>query len=476
MSISWRARLAATAVAAGHEVDTAMRAEGDINLSPLRREWDRQHVGPETRTLLDEDAKWFLHQSLSTPCFDAVVRAEGIYLTDTEGRRMMDFHGNSVHQVGYGHPKVIAAIKQQLDTLPFSPRRFTNVQAVELAKRLVALSPSPLSKVLFAPGGTSAIGMAIKLARIATGRHKMISMWDAFHGASLDAISIGGEATFRKGIGPLLPGTEHVPPCDPGHCPYRCGGRCTLACADYVDYILAKEQDVAAVIVETIRSTDVQVPPPGYLQSLRAACNRHGALLILDEIPIGLGRSGKFFAFEHYGIVPDMVVLGKGLGGAAFPMAALIARGDLDVAGDRALGHYTHEKSSVGCAAALATRDVIAEERLCEHAASLGADALAQLRALQSRHPLVSDVRGIGLLLAVELHDPLSGVPANDAAERTMYECLARGLSFKVGQGNVLTLGPPLVITRTQMDEAIGIIDAALSEVERRTVSGVALS
>ena len=476
MSDSRRERLATAAVAGGHEVDSAMRAEGDINLSALRREWDNEHVGPETRALLDEDAKWFLHQSLSTPCFDAVASAEGIYLTDTEGRRMMDFHGNSVHQVGYGHPKVIAAIKQQLDTLPFSPRRFTNAQAVELARRLVALSPPPLSKVLFAPGGTSAIGMAIKLARIATGRHKMISMWDAFHGASLDAISIGGEATFRKGIGPLLPGTEHAPPCDPGHCPYRCGGRCTLACADYVDYILAKEQDVAAVIVETIRSTDVQVPPPGYFQSLRDACDRHGALLILDEIPIGLGRTGKFFAFEHYGIVPDMVVLGKGLGGAVFPMAALIARGDLDVAGDRALGHYTHEKSSVGCAAALATLDVIAEERLCEHAVSLGAEALAQLRALQSRHPLLSDVRGIGLLLAVELRDPLSGVPANDAAERTMYECLARGLSFKVGQGNVLTLGPPLVITRSQMDEAIGIIDVALCEVERRAMPGVALS
>jgi 4-aminobutyrate aminotransferase len=457
---------------AGHagpaSVGAGMAAEGDINLSPLRREWDAAHIGPATRSLLDDDAHFFLHQSLSTPCFDALVGAEGIYLVDTEGRRFMDFHGNSVHQVGYRHPKVIDAVKRQLDTLPFSPRRFTNATAVELARRLVALAPAPLGKVLFAPGGTSAIGMAIKLARIATGRHKTISMWDAFHGASLDAISIGGEAAFRKNIGPLLPGTEHVSPCDPGHCPYRCGGRCSLACADYVEYVLDKEQDVAAVIVETIRSTDVQIPPPEYYRTLRRACDRHGALLILDEISIGLGRSGKFFAFEHYGIVPDMVVLGKGLGGAVFPIAALIAKSDLDVAGDIALGHYTHEKSSVGCAAALATLEVIADERLLESATSLGLRALALLRELQSRHSIVSDVRGIGLLLAVELRDPQSGAPAGEVAERTMYECLARGLSFKVGQGNVLTLGPPLVITRAELERATAIIDEALTLVEAR--------
>ena len=176
-------------------VDVALSAEGDVNLSPQRREWDAHHVSPATRALLDDDARYFLHQSLSTPCFDAVVEAKGIWLTDIDGRKLMDFHGNSVHQVGYGHPRVVDAIKRQLDTLPFSPRRFANRDAVELARRLTSLVPDPQRhgwKALFAPGGTSAIGMALKLARIATGRHKTISMWDAFHGASLDAISIGG--------------------------------------------------------------------------------------------------------------------------------------------------------------------------------------------------------------------------------------------------------------------------------------------
>ncbi len=443
---------------------TDLCAEGDINLSPLRRAWEAEHVHGATRALLDSDARHFLHQSLSTPCFDALAACEGIWLQDVEGRRIMDFHGNSVHQVGYRHPHVMAAVKNQLDTLPFSPRRFTNAAAVQLAERLLALAPAPLGKVLFAPGGTLAIGMALKLARVATGRHKTLSMWDSFHGASLDAISIGGEAVFRKAMGPLLPGTEHAPPCDPSACMFRCGRHCDARCAEYLDYVLGKEEDIGAVIIETIRSTDVQIPPPDYYRIVREACDRHGALLILDEVPICLGRTGMMFAFEHYGIVPDMVVLGKGLGGAVFPMAALIARRDLDVAADRALGHYTHEKSSVGCAAAFATLEVIEREGLLERANTLGANALVRMKDMKRCHPLVSDVRGIGLLLGIEL--ARNGVPARREAEAVMYRCLADGLSFKIGQGNVLTLSPPLIITADELDRAFAIIDTALSAVE----------
>jgi 4-aminobutyrate aminotransferase len=441
-----------------------LAAEGDVNLSPLRAAWEREHIRGKTRALLDRDAAVYLHQSLSTPCFDALVEAEGIWLTDADGRRFMDFHGNNVHQVGYRHPRVIAAVKAQLDTLPFSPRRYTNEAAVLLAERLASLAPDPLGKVLLAPAGTLAIGMALKLARVATGRHKTISMWDSFHGASLDAISIGGEAVFRRAMGPLLPGTEHVPPCDPGACRFGCGGTCNARCADYVDYVLGKEEDVAAVVVETVRCTDVQIPPPSYYRVLREACDRHGALLILDEVPIGLGRTGSMFAFEPYGIVPDMVVVGKGLGGAVFPMAALIARRDLDVAGDRALGHYTHEKSSVGCAAALATLDVIADEGLLERARTLGARAMERLHAIAARHPLVGEVRGMGLLLGVELVRS-DGTPARREAERVMYACLARGLAFKIGQGNVITMSPPLVIAEADLDRALAILDDAIAEV-----------
>jgi 4-aminobutyrate aminotransferase len=441
-----------------------LSAEGDVNLSPLRRAWEAEHVHGETRALLDADATHFLHQSLSTPCFDALVASDGIWLEDVAGRRIMDFHGNNVHQVGYRHPHVMAAVRHALDTLPFSPRRFTNAAAVDLAAKLTSLAPDPLGKVLFAPGGTLAIGMALKLARLATGRHKTLSLWDSFHGASLDAISIGGEAVFRKNMGPLMPGTEHAPPCDPGSCRFGCGGSCNLRCADYIDYVLGKEEDVGAVIIETVRCTDVQIPPPGYYRRVRDACDRHGALLILDEVPICLGRTGTMFAFEPYGIVPDMVVLGKGLGGAVFPMAALIARRDLDVAADRALGHYTHEKSSVGCAAALATLEVIENEHLLLRSRTLGAHAVARMQDMKRRHPLVGDVRGVGLLLGIELVK--DGAAARREAEQVMYHCLAHGLSFKIGQGNVLTLSPPLIIAPEELDRAFDIIDAALSAVE----------
>jgi 4-aminobutyrate aminotransferase len=445
------------------EGDQNLSAEGDVNLSPLRKRWEAEHLAPVTRDLLAEDAKYFLHQSLSTPCFNALASASGIWLEDVEGRRYMDFHGNSVHQVGHGHPRVVQAIKHALDTLPFSPRRFTNEAAVALARRLVELAPGDLAKVLLAPGGTSAIGMALKLARLATGRHKTISMWDSFHGASLDAISIGGEALFRRDMGPLLPGTEHVQPCDPRGCRFGCGGTCDARCAAYVEYVLDKEEDVAAVIVETVRSTDVQIPPRSYYETLRRACDRHGALLVLDEIPICLGRTGTMFAFEPYGIVPDMVVLGKGLGGGVFPMAALIAREGLDVAAERALGHYTHEKSSIGCAAALATLAVIEDEHLLDRARKLGVRALERLREMQRRLPLIGDVRGIGLLLAVELVDPATGAPARAAAEQVLYRCLGEGLSFKVGQGNVLVLSPPLVISEADLDRALGIVESAIT-------------
>jgi len=442
-------------------------AEGDVNLSPLRKRWEEENLSPATRDLLAQDARYFLHQSLSTPCFNALESASGIWLQDVEGRRYMDFHGNSVHQLGHGHARVVKAVKDALDTLPFSPRRYTNRAAVSLARRLVELAPGDLDKVLFAPGGTSAIGMALKLARVATGRHKTLSMWDAFHGASLDAISIGGEALFRRDIGPLLPGTEHVPPCDPRNCRFGCAGSCNARCAEFVDYVLGKEEDVGAVIVETIRSTDVQIPPREYYASLRRACDRHGALLILDEIPIGLGRTGTMFAFERYRIVPDMVVLGKGLGGGVFPMAALIARAGLDVGAERALGHYTHEKSSVGCAAALATLDVIEEERLLERTRQLGARALDRLREMQRRLPLIADVRGAGLLIGVELIDPATGEPARQAAERILYACLSAGLSFKVGQGNVLVLAPPLVIDDQDLMRALDIVEGAIAADEQ---------
>jgi len=445
-------------------------SEGDTNRSAARRRWESRYIDVHTRRWLEEDAAYFLHQALSTPCLNVLSACSGSVIEDLRGGRFLDFHGNSVHQVGFANPAVIAAIIAQLKTLPFCPRRYTNLPAIGLARRLAELAPGGLRKVLFAPGGTTAVGMALKLARVATGRFKTVSMWDSFHGASLDAISIGGEALFRKGIGPLLPGSEHVPPPDPYRCLWDPEGRCDrcgLKCAAYVEYVLEKEQDVGAVIAEPIRCTRITPPPAGYWKRIRQACDRHGALLIFDETAVGLGRTGKFFAADLYEAVPDVIVIGKGLGGGIFPLAAILAREDLDVAGSSALGHYTHEKNPVACAAGLAAVDFIEKERLPERAADLGRYALERMGELMQRHALIGDVRGQGLMFGAELvTDRSTKAPAAAEAEQVMYACLERGLSFKVSAGNFLTLTPPLTVSRAELDQAFTALDAALAEVE----------
>jgi 4-aminobutyrate aminotransferase len=443
------------------------KSEGDVNLSACRKAWQEAQINAESRALLDEDEHFFLKQSLSTPCLNAMRACQGIYIEDLQGRRYMDFHGNNVHQVGFSNPDVIAAIKNQLDELPFCTRRYTNRVAVDLAKKLSEIAPGDLNKSLFCPGGAEAIGMALKLARLATGRHKTISMWESFHGATLDAISIGGEAVFRQGMGPLLSGTEHVPPPDEYRCVFGCSDRggCDLICAHYVEYILEKEGDIAAVIAEPIRSTPY-IPRPEYWQKIRRACDRHGALLIFDEIPHCLGRTGKMFTFENFGVIPDIVVIGKGLGGGVLPLAAMIAKEGLDVAAERALGHYTHEKNPVSCAAALAAIAYIEKHKLVDHARQLGRYSLKRLKDMKQRHALIGDVRGLGLFLGIELvKDRKTRERAGDEAEAVMYAALSKGLSFKLTMGNILTLTPALTVTRKEMDAALDIIEACIAVV-----------
>jgi len=446
--------------------------EGDDNLSLNRVAWSERALGEDTRALLARDEAVFVHQSLSTPCLSAIVRAEGSWLEDADGRRYLDFHGNSVHHIGYGHPKVLAAVEAQTHTLAFAPRRFTCEPAVTLAETLCDLVPGGPWKVLFAPGGSEAVEIALKIARLATGRFKTVSFWDSFHGAGFGAASVGGEALFRSGgIGPLLVGTEHVPPFACYRCAYGFASpsgmpdldRCRMACARMVEYVLERESDVAAVVAEPIRAVPY-LPPPDFWQEVRRACDRTGALLIFDEIPTGLGKTGRFCAHEHVGVSPDILVLGKALGGGVLPIAAVLARADLDVMGDKAIGHYTHEKNPVLAAAALATLEVIAEEHLVSRAAEMGEYLVSELRAMAGHLRIIGDVRGAGLLVGVELVTP-EGAPAIDEADRVLYAALERGLSFKTTMGSVLTLSPPLTISREDLALALRILGDSLAEV-----------
>ncbi len=458
--------------AASHLSEGANRlSEGESNRSPRHRTWTTANQGPATRALVEADARHFLHQSVSTPCLSAIAKAEGIWIEDLDGRRFMDFHGNSAHHIGYGHPRLAAAVKAQIDALPFAPRRFTCEPAVALAEKLAALAPEGLERALFTTGGSDAIEVALKVARAATGRFKTISFWDAFHGAGFAASSIGGEYLFRGGAaGPLLPGSEHVAPFNCYRCPYGHPDLerqpdlelCGLACAKMVRYVLEREGEVAAVIAEPLRALPV-LPPPGFWQAVRQACDDHGALLIFDEIPTGLGKTGRFFACEHEAVTPDILVLGKALGGGLLPIAACLTRGDLNLAGDFAIGHYTHEKNPITTRAALTTLEIIEDEGLVEQAARLGARALARLQDLRERHPIVGQVRGRGLLLGVELvTNRADKTPASELAEAVFYRCLEAGLSFKVTMGNVLTLSPPLVVTAAELDRALDILEAAI--------------
>lgn len=450
-------------------------SEGDVNLGSERARWQETSLGEAGRWLVERDAAVFVRQSLSSPCLAAIRRAEGIWIEDADGRRYMDFHGNCTHHVGYAHPHVIAAIHRQLDALSFAPRRFTCEPAVALAERLLRLAPGGFGKVLFAPGGSGAIEIALKLARVATGRHRTLSFWDSFHGAGFGAASVGGEALFRAGrLGPLVPGDAHVPPFACFRCPFGFPSpsgapeleRCRMACAATAEYTLAREADIAALVAEPIRAVPY-LPPPGFWPRVGAAARAAGALIVFDEIPTGLGKTGRLFACEHTGVTPDILVLGKALGGGVLPLAAVLVRADLDVAPELALGHYTHEKNPVLAAAALATLDVIENEGLVENAAALGEYARARLQEIAASRRCIGEVRGQGLLIGVELVTA-DGAPAAQLAERVLYQALARGLSFKLTMQSVLTLSPPLIIRRDELDQALAILseslDAALAE------------
>ncbi|ELB2037970.1 aspartate aminotransferase family protein [Vibrio parahaemolyticus] len=442
------------------------RSEGDVNTTPARQAWNASMDDERTQALLKRDSEVFLHQAMSTPCLDTLEAAEGIYIQDSTGKKYMDFHGNNVHQLGYGHPHVIKRVQEQIAKLPFSPRRFTNETAIECAEKLTQICGGELNRVLFAPGGTSAVGMALKLARHITGNYKVVSLWDSFHGASLDAISVGGEACFRQGMGPLMAGVERIPPAVSYRGAFPVADGSDVHYADYLEYVIEKEGGVGAFIAEAVRNTDVQVPSKAYWKRIREICDKHNVMLIIDDIPNGMGRSGEWFTYQAYDIEPDMLCIGKGLGGGLVPIAAMVTKDKYNTAEQISMGHYTHEKSPIGCAAALATMEAIEQDGLLDKAKADSQFMREKLLEMKAKYPVIGDVRGIGMLWGIELViDHESKARAYDEAEAVLYQCLNNGVSFKVSQGNVIQLSPPLIITREQLTEALAIFEEAIAKV-----------
>jgi 4-aminobutyrate aminotransferase len=371
---------------------------------------------------------------------------------DEDGHRFMDFQGNTCHNIGYAHPRLVRALKDQLDDLPFTPRGFTNRPAVELAERLSELWPYGKGRILFGLSGADAIEMAMKLAYIATGRKRTLAFEESWHGAALGSVWAGGRVEERQGF-PVFEGCVHVTPFWPccGEVDYEAS-----ACRSITgigDSLAAG--DVACFLAEPIRSTP-HLPPAWFWPEVRRLCDRSGTLLIFDEVPTGLGKTGRLFSSEHFDTKPDMTVLGKSLGGAAVALSAVIARDGLNVSGHMAIGHYTHQKNPLFARAGLTVLDILRDEDLVAAAARKGALMLELLKELASRHPTVfTGARGVGLLMALELAD----LAAGPAIRRICFEL---GLHIGLSQGRFLSLSPPLMIEEKDARLAVDIIDMSV--------------
>ncbi|MBW2594019.1 MAG: aspartate aminotransferase family protein [Deltaproteobacteria bacterium] len=445
------------------------REQGDVNTTANRKKYWERNLSGEAKKWFEEDKKYFLHQSLSTPVLNVLAKAYGIYLEDMDGKRYIDMHGNGVHNAGFNNPAVIRAVKDQLDDrMTFSPRRYTNKPAVLLAKKLASITPGDLCRSLLCPGGSEAVEMALMLARQVTGNFKTISFWDSFHGAGFGAAGVGGEEHFSGGLGPMLPGAFHVefPNYYRNPWNFENSDDVDAECLRQMELVMQRHPEIAAVIGEPISATPV-VPSKRYWQGVRKLCDQYGALLIFDEIIEGFGRTGKMFAAEHY-LTPDILVLGKSLGGGLLPLAGIVTKDRYNVLQHRSIGHYTHEKNALSAAAGMAEIEYIEQNDLCNHAAKLGEYTINRLKEMQAGHPLIGNVMGTGLHLGIDLiSDPKTKKRAVDEAEIVLFKCMEKGLAFKTIEGNIITLRPSLVITREEMDKALDILEQAIDEVEK---------
>lgn len=398
------------------------------------------------RRLVERDAAAFFHQDGSSPCLGALRHAEGIHIEDLDGRRFIDLHGNTVHHLGHAHPELVAALRDQLEHLSFSPRRFTNAPATELAERLLAHWPGAPARVLFATGGSDAIEIALKLARVATGRPGTVSIEGSYHGHGFGAFGLSRAVPDAR-LGGFLTDRHHVTP----YWRADLGGPERML--DDLRRVLATDGDrIGAFVAEAMRS-NCHVPPGGLWPEVRRLCDRHGVVLVFDEIPSGLGKTGRFFSFEHFGVVPDIAVLGKALGGGLLPIAAVIADARFDVAPDLNLGHYTHEKNPLTTRVALEMLRIVDRDDLPGRAARLETHVRAEIGERSRESTLIAGVRGLGLQLAITLD---AAALARDPvlAERLVTAAFACGVSTTTKGTDAVGFSPPLVI-----DEA-GIADA----------------
>lgn len=440
--------------------------QGDINASELRQQ-HFEALDEQTRHWINEDASYFLHQALSTPVMNVLSKTEGPFIYDLNGKAYLDLHGNGVHNAGFSNPDVIKAVIEQLQqSLAFTPRRYTNIPAIQLAKKLVEVTPAGLDRVLFCPGGSEAIEMAVMLAKQVTGKWKTISYWDSYHGTGFQASSVGGEEHFSTGSGPMVPGAFHAE--FPNYYRNPWGWTDEEAIDDeylrQIKIVLQRNPDMAAIIGEPISATPV-VPSKNYWLRVKELCNQYGMLLIFDEIIEGFGRTGKLFASEHF-VTPDVLVLGKTLGGGLLPFAGIVTKERYNILQHRSIGHFTHEKNPLCATAGLATISYLEEHKVVQNAATMGDYLMDQLLALKEIYPLIGNVAGKGLHIGIDLvKDRTTKERACKEAEAMMYSCMKEGVAFKLIEGNIITIRPALTITKDHCDMIVAALKKAFEEV-----------
>lgn len=375
------------------------------------------------------------------------VAGRGSTLYTRSGAEYLDLgSGYGVHILGYMHPKVVEAARRQLsEGLALSSRVLLTRPQVDLAERLAELLPGDLSYAFFVSSGTEAVEAALKFSRLATGRATLVATTGAFHGKTMGSLSLSGREVYRQPVAPLLPGIRHVPFGDAGAAE------------------AAIDRHTAAMVVEPIQGEGgVVIPPDDYLPRLRAACDRVGALLVVDEVQAGMGRTGKFLATEHSGVVPDLVCLAKGLGGGIVPIGAVVGTARAFAFFDeRPLIHTsTFGGGPLACTVAVAALQAIEEEELVERARRLGEPALERLKALGQRYPeVIADVRGRGLMIGLEMRRPgMAGMVLKQLFDEHILAI------HTLNNERVIRLLPPLVIEPAELDRGVAAVERAVAE------------
>jgi 4-aminobutyrate aminotransferase len=403
---------------------------------------------------------------------DLVVdRAEGAHLHTVDGRDVLDLgSGIGVVNLGHRHPAVVAAVHAQVDRLWHTSVTTLNTVSISAAEALVRITPPGLDTVFLCNSGAEAVEGAIKLARKATGRSEIIGFRGGFHGRTYGALTLtASKAKYHAGVGPLLPGVHHVEyPYCLRRCPVDASGRCRIAAGEEIERLLdttVAPSDVAAIVVEPVLGEGGYVVPPAeFLPSLRRICDEHGILLVCDEVQSGVGRTGRNFAVDHFGVVPDILCVAKGFGNG-MPIGAVVAPAAVMRAWHPGDHGTTFGGNPVACAAAIAVVEVLERERIPERAAKLGTAAMQRMRAWQAWAPALAEVRGLGLMIGLEFLHP-GGAPAADLVSDVRNRALAEDvLLLACGTDeNVIRLAPPLTIPEAELEHGLDVLERSIRE------------